>query len=302
MDNIETTGAVAEATADQQSAFLQGWEDETPYVEESADQQDNETEGAQEEPTDGSEGASTEEEPSEQTESETTDASDQDTATEQSQPETGKRWPVKYMGAEKSLGVEDITSELLQKGLDYDRVRSKYDEARPVIDLFAQYAKQANMSLTDYAKHIRQEAKKASGMSAEEAARTIELEDREAAVSAQEAARQESQKSEDARKAKVEADLAEFKQAFPEVYAQARSNPKAIPQSVWDEVNSGKFSLTSAYSRYAVAQAKQEAETAMREQQTAAQNQRNSQRSTGSQKSAGSDTKPSAFLEGFDGG
>ena len=299
MNEIENASTVEEQPADQQSAFLDGWGDDTPETEQPADQQDTPDAGAQEERVTDSEGAAAEGEQTEQTVDETTSGAAADGTDGKGQETAPTTWTVKHMGEEKTLGAADITPELLQKGLDYDRVRVKYDEAKPALELLSQYAKQANMSLADYAKHLRVQAKLASGMTAEDAQRTVELEDREAAVSAKETEQQENAKGEADRKAKVAADLAEFEKAFPDIYAKAKNgDPNAIPKSVWDEVNSGKFSLTAAYSRYAVAQAAEQARAAV---QTAAQNQKNAQRSTGSQKSAGADTKSTnAFLEGFD--
>lgn len=303
MNEFENTGAMQEQPADQQDVFLSGWEDDSPETEQPADQQDVQEEGAQEEQETAAESANAEDEQTEQATADTTAEGEQGAAEGKGQETAPTSWTIKHMGEEKTLGAADITPELLQKGMDYDRVRGKYDEAKPALELLSQYAKQANMTLADYAKHLRVQAKQASGMSAEEASRTVELEDREAAVSAQEAAQQERQQDDTNRKAKVDADLAEFAKAFPEVYAQAKNGDKnAIPDSVWAEVNSGRLSLTAAYAVHAVKQASQQAAAAERMQQAATQNQRNAQRSTGSMRSAGNDTKTkTAFLEGFDG-
>lgn len=303
MDEFENTGAMQEETADQQDAFLAGWEDDSPETEQPADQQDEQEEGAPEEQETVTEGADVEGGQTKQSDAETTAGTEQDAATDKEQATAPTTWTVKHMGEEKTLSAADITPELLQKGMDYDRVRGKYDEARPALELLNQYAKQANMTLADYTKYLRIQAKQAGGMSAEEAGRTVELEDREAAVTAKETAAQESAQSDAARREKINADLAEFARAFPEVYDKARNGDKtAIPDSVWAEVNAGRLSLVAAYSQYAVAQANQKAAAAERLQHATEQNQRNAQRSTGSQRSAGSNTHTKgAFLEGFDG-
>lgn len=303
MDEFENTGAMQEETADQQDAFLAGWEDDSPETEQPADQQDEQAEGAPEEQETVTEGADVEGGQTEQADAETTAGTEQDAVTDKEQVTAPTTWTVKHMGEEKTLSAADITPELLQKGMDYDRVRGKYDEARPALELLNQYAKQANMTLADYTKYLRIQAKQAGGMSAEEAGRTVELEDREAAVTAKETAAQESAQSDAARREKINADLAEFARAFPEVYDKARNGDKtAIPDSVWAEVNAGRLSLVAAYSQYAVAQANQKAAAAERLQHATEQNQRNAQRSTGSQRSAGSNTHTKgAFLEGFDG-
>lgn len=304
MNEFDNVSTVDEQSANQQDAFLEGWgDDESPDTVEPADQQDAQEGAASEEQEPAADGVKADGDQPAQVETETTAQPEQEDPAAVEAKEASKTWTLKHMGEEKTLSTEDITPELLQKGLDYDRVRGKYDEAKPVVELMAQYAKQAGMSLADYTKHIREEAKKAGGMTAEEAKRTVELEDREAAVRAKESARQEQEKNEADRKAKVAADLAEFERAFPDIYARAKSDPNAIPKSVWDEVNGGRFSLTAAYSRYAVAQATQAAAAEAQVRQTEAQNRRNADRSTGSMKSAGSDTKSyNAFLDGFDNG
>lgn len=301
----ENTNLIAEEmSADQQDSFLEGWGDESPETEEAADQHAEQGEGnAQEaaaEKSADAEGAEADSK-TEEAKTETTDTGAKETAEQPKQEEqaAAPTWTVKHMGHEKTMGAADVTPELLQKGLDYDRIRGKYDEAKPVMEMFTEFAKQAGMSVTDYVKFIRAEAKKAGGMSEAEAKRAVELEDREAAVSAKEAAQKEENDAKQAGEDKVKADLAEFERAFPDVYKQAKSDPKAIPQSVWAEVDGG-ISLVAAYARYAVAQAGVREQAAKEQAAAASQNQRNTQRSTGSMKSAGNDAKISDdFLEGF---
>lgn len=301
----ENTNLSAEQeSADQQDAFLEGWGDETPEADEPADQQDQQAEGK----ADRAEGADSDETASgtetadgsvEDGKSGTTDGAGESGAGQQAEQKAPQTWNVKHMGQEKTLGVADVTPELLQKGLDYDRIRGKYDEAKPVMEMFNEFAAKAGMSVPDYAKFIRAEAKRAGGMSEAEAKRAVELEDREAAVSAREAEQKAKADAKTEGDARVRDDLAQFAKAFPEVYEQAKRDPKMIPESVWKEVNGG-MSLTAAYSRYAVAQANETVRAANERAEAAKQNQKNAARSTGSMRSAGNDAKNSdPFLEGF---
>lgn len=296
---IENTNVVEMESADQYDAFLDGWDDDSSPVAEEADQPAMETENeASEEVTEEvaaeEEGNADEAEESEATESE---------AEKEAAPKTeheAPSWNIKHMGEERKLTAADITPVLLQKGMDYDRIRSKYDEAKPVVELMTQFANKAGMSVQDYIRHIRTEAFKAGGMSEAEAKRSVELEDRETAVAAAEAAQKEKAEAEAQAKSKIDADLAEFAKAFPDVYKQAESDPKVIPESVWAKVNKGELTLTAAYSRYAVEQAKAEAAAAKQAAAVEAKNAKNAARSTGSMKSAGNDTKNTdAFLEGW---
>ena len=213
-----------------------------------------------------------------------------------------KMWTLRHMDEVRQVGEADMVV-LAQKGLDYDRIRGKYDESKPVMELFGSFAKQAGMSIPDYVSFIRTQAKQASGMSEAEARRTVELEDREAAVSAKEA--EEAQRQNGANQAaqaraaadaRRNADIAEFQRLFPD----AAKDPKAIPQEVWAAVRSG-MSLVSAYSKYAVDQANAARQAAEQKAAASAQNQQNASRSTGSMQSAGETlASKDPFMEGWD--
>ena len=287
-------------SADQHDAFLDGWDDDASPIADEADQPAEETES---EPSEEMTEEVVAEEEGEANEAEETEA----TATEAEKESAPKveqvapSWNIKHMGEERKLTAADITPVLLQKGMDYDRIRSKYDESKPIVELMTQFANKAGMSVQDYIRHIRTEAFKAGGMSEAEAKRNVELEDRETAVAAAEAAQKEKAEAEEQAKSKIDADLAEFAKAFPDVYKQAESDPKVIPESVWAKVNKGELTLTAAYSRYAVEQAKAEAAAAKQAAVVEAKNAKNAARSTGSMKSAGNDAKNTdAFLKGWD--
>ena len=294
---FENTNIEMEQTADQQDAFLDGWGDETPEAEQTADQS---VEQAEDEVTESAEATEAQEATTADGEAKTEEQpKTEGNTTEQAAPEAPS-WKLKHMGEEKTLGVGDITTELLQKGMDYDRVRGKYDEAKPVMEMFGEFAKAAGMSVADYVKFIRAEAKRAKGMSEADAKREVELEDREAAVSAKEAAQQKQTEEKETVNEKVRQDLDAFAKAFPDVYAKARTDTTVIPQEVWDVVHSGQQTLTAAYARYAVAEAQRAAQEAKATAAAAGQNAKNAVRSTGSMVSAGNDKKVTdAFLDGW---
>jgi len=304
MEENTNLGMDAETADQQDSAFLEGWGDDSPETEAAADQQTEQAEGraqtqAGEETPAADVGADAD---GEKTDTDP-DTKGEDAGTPPDQPNqeqaAAPTWIVKHMGQEQTLGAADVTSDLLQKGLDYDRIRGKYDEAKPVMEMFTEFAKQAGMSVAEYVKFIRAEAKRAGGMSESEAKRAVELEDREAAVAAKEAEQNNNARQTQQAQQRISAELADFERAFPEVYKQAKSDPKAIPDSVWDEVNHG-IPLCAAYSRYAVAQAQAMAQQAQEQAAVQAKNMRNAQRSTGSMKSAGNDAKNTdAFLDAF---
>ena len=294
-ENTMNTTESAEQTSD---AFLEGW-DSTEYTAE-ADQPEPETDGAQQasETAELDSAAEDAEADTETTVEQPSEPAQQEEAPPATQAaEAPKTWTLRHLDDVKTVGEQEMVA-LAQKGLDYDRIRSKYDESKPVMELFTQFARQANMSISDYLANLRVQSKRAAGMSEAEARRAVDLEDREATVAAREAAEQErhaaqQQKSEaDARRM---ADIQEFQRAFPE----AAKDPKSIPQEVWADVRKG-MSLVTAYAKYQVAQANVQAEEARRNAAAIQQNQKNAARSAGSMKSAGADKKVrDPFLEGF---
>ena len=304
MENVENMSVQEEQNADQQDAFLDGWGDEqtaqdAPETSETAEGEDaaeevtetaSETEGAQSAPDGGA--AETAAEAGAEAQTETT---------EQKADAPEKTWTLRHMDETKNVGEAEMVT-LAQKGMDYDRIRAKYDESKPAMEILSIFAKQQGVSVADYVSFLRTEAKKADGLSEAEARRSIELEDREAAVTAREAEQAaERQAAEQANAAanaaaqRRKADIDEFAREYPDV---AR-NPDAIPKEVWDAVAAGS-SLTVAYAKYTAKQAREEAERTRSAAQAAQQNIKNAARSTGSMQSAGQNAGGrDPFLEGW---
>ena len=281
-------------TADQQDDFLKGFDEEDTIPTDSIEEGDEEGAAANA----SAENTPAEEKPAESAEDTPAAEGEEAPKGEQTAPIS---WTFKHMGEDKTITAQDITPELLQKAADYDRVRGKYDESKPAMEIFRKFAEKANMSLGDYVKHIRQMAKEAEGMNKQEAQRAVELEDREAAVAAKETAQNEEQSKKDEAAAKVQADLAEFQRVFPDVYEKVKADRNAIDQSVWDAVVQENISLTAAYARYAVNAANAAAASAKERSSAAEKNGHNAARSTGSMQSAGNDRHlKDAFLMGFD--
>ena len=304
MENVENMSVQEEQNADQQDAFLDGWGDEqtaqdAPETSETTEGEDaaeevtetaSETEGAQSAPDGGA--AETAAEAGAEAQTETT---------EQKADAPEKTWTLRHMDETKNVGEAEMVT-LAQKGMDYDRIRAKYDESKPAMEILSIFAKQKGVSVADYVSFLRTEAKKADGLSEAEARRSIELEDREAAVTAREAEQAaERQAAEQANAAanaaaqRRKADIDEFAREYPDV---AR-NPDAIPKEVWDAVAAGS-SLTVAYAKYTAKQAREEAERTRSAAQAAQQTIKNAARSTGSMQSAGQNAGGrDPFLEGW---
>ena len=305
---MENESQITQEVTETTDGFLEGWDMDAM---ESTAEQDGET-APNQSSDQQTEAAAQEEAPAEeqgkessQNQPETTggDAGGENAQQQaETQADAPKMWTLRHMDEVRQVGEADMVV-LAQKGMDYDRIREKYDESKPVMELFGSFARQAGMSIPDYLSVIRTRAKQAGGMSEEEARRAVNLEDREAAVSAREA--EEAQRQNGANQAaqaraaadaRRNADIAEFQRLFPD----AAKDPKAIPQEVWASVRSG-MSLVSAYSKYAVDQANAARQAAEQKAAASAQNRRNADRATGSMQSAGENTgSKDPFLEGWD--
>ena len=161
-----------------------------------------------------------------------------------------------HLGETRQVTRAELTA-LAQKGMDYERVRGKYDalkqykqEAGPALELIRGYAQRNNMSVAEYLDFCRKQELMAGGLDEQTAASTLSLEKREAAVSAQEARAQAERVRQNSileqAKARQEAqkkDMEQFIRAFPEVKA------KDIPAQVWERVRSGE-SLSAAWTAH----------------------------------------------------
>lgn len=289
-------------SADQQDAFLDGWDDEQTAQETPEAEETTEDGGVTEEETESAVGGTQSAEKAvPPTEPETAAGAETQQSTEKPTDAPEKTWVLRHLDETKNVSEAEMVT-LAQKGMDYDRVRAKYDESKPAMELLSIFAKQKGVSVADYVSFLRTEAKKADGLSEAEARRSIELEDREAAVSAREEAQAATQQAEERANAasaaaaqRRRADIDEFTREYPD----AARNPDAIPKEVWDAVSAGS-SLTVAYAKYDAQRAREEAERTRSAAQAERQNAKNAARSTGSMRSAGENTGGrDPFLEGW---
>ena len=171
---LEDWGGGAEMTADQPEETAEPMEtgEETP-AEGPSESAETPYEGT-EPPADAEQAAQTQ-----QTETETVDA----------RPQT---WELRHMGEVRQANEAEMVA-LAQKGMDYDRVRSQYDEFKPVMEMVNRFANQQGLNTKEYISMLRAQAKQAEGLSEADARRSVELEDREAVVAAAEAERQAQQ-------------------------------------------------------------------------------------------------------------
>ena len=291
----ENMNQIPEQEPETTDAFLDDWDGGAEMMadqpEETAEPMETGEETLAEDPSESAETPEEDTEPpayaeqasqTQQTEAETVDA----------RPKT---WELRHMGEVRQANEAEMVA-LAQKGMDYDRIRSQYDEFKPVMEMVNRFANQQGLNTKDYISMLRAQAKQAEGLSEADARRSVELEDREAVVAAAEAERQAQQDAMEQAASRRQADIQEFQQTFPE----AAKDPNSIPPQVWADVRNGS-SLVAAYARYAVQQARQDAADAKRETASIQQNQRNAERSTGSMRSAGDNSKTrDDFGDAFD--
>ena len=297
----ENMNQIPEQEPETTDAFLDGWDGEAEAAADQPEVDAEPVETGEETPAEGAdESAETPEDGTEPPVEEDPPAQPPQghTETVDARPQT---WELRHMGEVRQANEAEMVA-LAQKGLDYDRIRSQYDEFKPVMEMVNHFANQQGLNTKDYISMLRAQAKQAEGLSEADARRSVELEDREAVVAAAEAERQaqqdtmaQAQRAEAEAASRRQADIQEFQQTFPE----AAKDPNSIPPQVWAEVRGGS-SLVAAYARYAVQQARQDAATAKRETASVQQNQKNADRSTGSMRSAGDGLKSKdPFLEGW---
>jgi hypothetical protein len=295
MEENTVTGMEAEQTSD---AFMAGWEDTDTYFVETDQSAEQVEESVTEPEAEEGEVAEKQGTPEEHTSSETQETPAENAAESAPKVDAPKSWTLQHMDEVKTVGETEMVT-LAQKGMDYDRIRSKWDEAKPVMELFNQFAQKAGMNVSDYIAYIRTQAKQSQGMSEEEAKRSVELEDREAVVAAKEA-QQTAERNAQTRRSEAEQRRQADIEAFRKIYPDAAKDPKGIPAEVWQRVNQG-MNLVAAYAVYDAQQARAAQAAAEQKAAAAVQNQTNAARSTGSMHSSGDNTKvKDAFLEGWD--
>ncbi len=205
---------------------------------------------------------------------------------------------LKYMGEEKSVTREEIV-DLAEKGMNYDKVKGQLETARNDLREFEQVkadlskrneqlqyleelAKEQNMSLDELIENTQvQVMHRKTGKDMEVCRGIVANERRARELQAQQATVTATKDQ----NAKRDADIAEFMKAYPEL----ASDPKNVPQEVWDAVNKGE-SLLSAYRAYEVKALRAELEQQKAAAAEEKRKQENKSRSTGSQKTKGTKT------------
>ena len=277
------TSAMQEDTApetDSTSAMEDDWDDID--LSDVVDTDTEEAEAEQEETP-----VETETEPSEadqQTEEKGEEQQEETPAAEEPAEQT---FDLKFLGETKTVSKDEVIT-LAQKGLNYDKILGERDVAKQEVSRLQEYeaflkelAGPGGMSIEDLMDSTRAEVlAKKEGIDTASALRQIKLDRREKAIEAKKSQEEaEKRQAEEADRERSKQFL-QFHNAYPDV------DPKEIPKEVWDMFKDG-VSLLTAYSTYENKKLREEVKSWKDKAETAEQNYKNQQRSTGSQSTAG---------------
>lgn len=198
---------------------------------------------------------------------------------------------LKYMGEIKTVGREEVVT-LAQKGLNYDRILGERDTAKAEVSRLQEYenflqelAGPDNLTIEDLIDSTRAEVlAKKEGLDPSVALQRIKLDRDKRAFEAKKSREQADQRAKQAEEERQQDDFRRFVQAYPGVKAQD------IPAEVWEKVRGG-VPLVTAYAQHENKQLREENAALKAKVETAEQNKKNEERSTGSQSSAGKSSK-----------
>lgn len=238
-------------------------------------------------------------------------AGDAEPPAQEEAKETDQSFELKHLDEVRTVGRDEVIT-LAQKGLDYDRIREKYEASKEVVDFYTenevsiQYlrdlAAEQGISFDEMVQNTQAQIMSNRTKQPLEVCKGIVANERKAAELDRRAKAMESKAAEEttvsAAKERMQADVRAFAAAYPEI---ARNPEQNIPKEVWDEVHKGE-TLVHAYRAYENRQLKAELEKERSAAQQRAQEQKNKARSTGSQKSAGKKSEMDEFdLAWYDG-
>lgn len=207
-------------------------------------------------------------------------------------PESGKDaeqeapelFELKHLGEVHQVNRDQMVV-LAQKGMDYDHIRGERDIARgkafELENFLRELAEPQGISIEDLMDQTRASVlADREGLEPSVALQRVKLERDRRSFETQRQMAEQSQQARAQEDARIQQSFLRFIDAYPEV------DPKDIPKEVWDEFGTGR-DLTDIYARFENKQLKDQLKTALEKQQVLEQNNKNEERSTGSQQSAG---------------
>ena len=221
------------------------------------------------------------------------EAEAEENAAEPEQKETDQSFELKHLDEVRTVNRDEVI-QLAQKGMDYDRVRGKYNEAKPQIEWYAKnatsvkwmeaIAQKQGITFEELVDQTRAQIMADETNQSIAVCRGIVANERKAAELEAEKARM------DTPEARKQRDIQDFIREYPE---QAKS-PEALPQEVWAAVNKGE-TLVNAYRAYELKEVKAQLEQQKIEAARKAKEEKNRARSTGSLSTSGKSTADAEF-------
>lgn len=217
-------------------------------------------------------------------------------------PDQGETFTLRHFGEERTVDREEVI-KLAQQGMDYPRIREKWDAVKddvPKLRMYESFLKElADARGSDIESLIDETRTRAILARAE--ANGEKLEPSSAAARAVKmrtefvpAGTKSQQEKEAEKEAKGQQEIERFVKEYPDVQAEE------IPKEVWDAVNENDGDLLGCYQRYENRKLREDVKRLASELEAVKNQQKNKERSTGSAKSVGSGPARDAFDEGWD--
>ena len=293
LDEAETDDGFWDGEDTEADDFEDAEDEESGDTAETSDSDDSQDETEAETDTESEDAPAAE---ADQQTADETQEPDAETTTQANKPEADQTFELKHLDERRTVNRDEVVA-LAQKGLDYDRIRAKYDEANEIVAVVNGVVKDSGTTLEEFLDNaVAAILVRKQGIDPKEALIQAKFTRKERELAAKEAKLTEAtrvkQEAETA-KAQEEARRQKDIQEFIEAHKDAPVDIKSIPQSVWVDVRNG-MTLTAAYMKFenqqlkAALAAKKAAETVKE------QSNKNKSRSTGSRATVSSTEKDRA--------
>lgn len=216
-----------------------------------------------------------------------------ETTTPEDKPEADQTFELKHLDERRTVNRDEVVA-LAQKGMDYDRIRAKFDEANDLVTLINGVVKDTGATFEEFLDNavaailVRKQGvdPKEALVQAKITRKEKELAVKEAKLTEASRVKQEAETAQAQEEARRQADI----QAFIEAHKDNPVDIKSIPQSVWVDVRNG-MTLTAAYMKYENQQLKAALAAKQAEEKVKVQSSKNKSRSTGSRATVSSTEK-----------
>ena len=223
--------------------------------------------------------------------------------TEEQQPDTDQYLELKHLDEVRKVS-KDEAKVLAQKGMDYDRIRNKLDEAA-----------NANAKLKvyeDFLNEIKGDFNSVEDLMTDTRAKILADKEKisydDAVAKVKAANQQAEQKAQEQKQAQLSGEdyIQQMKQRSYTAFAKKHPEilPKDIPMEVWEDVNTNTYNLEVSYEKYTtrneLTSTKTELANMKAEIEALKQNKQNEEKAVGSLKTAGSAKTVDKYLEGWD--